>query len=113
MWGNKPYRDRNGDYKQPTIIDLDKEYGKKKVYELPFEVSVNKQEVDDYKKEQVEFILSANPFYLAQEFSHLILRISGKLEWDKEKVMEVCKDDTVRYNIYTLLSKRIETHVPN
>ena len=106
-FGKEAFTDRNGDYKNPTIVDLDKEYGKKKSYELPLKSNVDRKFLDNYKQEQINYILSSNPFHVAKEYPHLILRANQTvLQWDKNKVIEVCQDDNVRYAIYTIISKR-------
>lgn len=114
-YGTQPFTDRNGDYKNPTIIDINKEYGKKKSYELPLvdekQLTRSKDELKAYKEEQIKFILSTNPFHVATEYPHLILRENNKLNWDSQVVTELCNDDVFRYNLYTLLNKRVSLNV--
>jgi len=108
-FGDSPFTDRNGDYKQPTIVDMDKEYGRKKSYEKPI-IDMGddyRGQLAEWRKERLSFILSNNPIYLSKEYSHFIIRGSGKLEWDIDKVMDACNNDRMLSDMATLLENRI------
>ena len=111
--GKEAFTNRDGNYIQPTIIDIDKEYGLKEGrgnYKKmsKSELESLRKEINKEKEERIDYILSVNPFYVAQEYSHLILREDGKLKWDEKRLREVCEDDVVRYNLSILLRKRSE-----
>ncbi len=111
-WGKEAFTDRNGDYKNPTIVDLDKEYGKKKSYEVPLDQFVDRTFLENYKQEQIDFIMKCNPFYVAAEYPHFINRVNkSKLEWNIDKLMDALQSDTVRYAMYTLLEKRSQINL--
>lgn len=113
--GKGAFTDRYGDYKQPSIIDMDKEYGKKKSYEkgIILEGDTYKEDLVNWRKESLSFILDNNPFYLATEFSDFILREEGKLVWNKPLVTEACKNDKLLGDMSLLMRKRIEINLVN
>lgn len=108
-FGKGAFTDRNGDYKQPTIVDMDKEYGKKKSYEKPItDMSDDfRSQLIEWRKDRLAYLLSSNPLYLAKEYSHFIDRSSGKLEWIKDKVIDACNNDRMLSDMVTLLDNRI------
>lgn len=108
-WGTDAFTNRDGDYKQPTIIDLDKEYGKKKAYEKPMiDNSTYKEELIQWRKDTIDFILKSNPFFLAKEFDHLIKRENNKLEWDVDKLLDTCQNDRILSDMSNLIRNRKE-----
>ncbi len=112
-FGKGAFTDRNGDYKQPTIVDMDKEYGKKKSYEKIMldpedTIEARKLRMDNFKKNQLAFIFAHNPFYAAKRFDYLIDRSSGKLEWIKDKVIEISENPEAFYSLCLILRKNVE-----
>lgn len=115
-WGKEAYTNREGNLIQPTIIDIDKEYGLKEgrgnYHKMSdAEYSKLRQDIESEKQERIDYILSVNPFYVANDYSHLIKIVDSKLEWDKEKVIDLCRDDVFRYTLYKLLEKRSENNL--
>ncbi len=118
--GRGAFTDRNGDYKQPTIVDMDKEYGKKKSYEKMLFTPISDKEreklrldKESYRNERIKMILESNPIYLAKELSHFIKRDNNVLSWDKVSLSEALKDDLLLYNMHTILEKRMVINLPD
>ena len=108
-FGTGPIKKRNGDFVQPTIIDMDKAYGKKKSYEKTLDTSLSdsdRKEMEDYKNSRLSFILSVAPYLGSRDYPHLLIADGVNLSWDKEKIEAL--DSYARITIASHLERIID-----
>lgn len=104
-YGTQPFMDGSGDYKQPTVINHDKDAETS----LPPFFGDKEEALSQFEKDRqdvISEILSINPVYGGKEYNHLTFANQGKLAWDIKKIDAQKDDATWLYNFLRYLRKR-------
>lgn len=102
-YGTDSFTDRYGDYKQPTVIEYDKD-----LITVGSVTEISKEEKEKYKSlidSIIKNVLTINPFFAKEKYQELVLSKDNKVMWNKEKLYEMSKNLDWLFNFKTYLDK--------
>ena len=111
-YGTESFTDRYGDYKQPTVIDLDQS---SKIVINPLSDSID-DIIEQYKSDielTIKEILSTNAFFAGKKYLTLTQSIDGKLAWNITKINEMKENSDWLFNLRKHLTKAKKEFILN
>lgn len=112
-YGTEPFTDGYGDYKQPTIIDYEKNLQDiKSISKFPKEDEV--KILDQYNADQeaaFKKISEINPVYGGLKYQFLTTVVNNKITWDLKKITELKSNVDWFYDFCRYLEKRKKNNI--
>lgn len=106
-YGTDAFTDRYGDYKQPTVIDYDKELAINQgvTNSIPEESAKNIADHNEDKESILKEVLSLNPLFAGERYKDFYQAVNQKLVWKEDKIKEMSSDSDWLFNLRKYLTK--------
>lgn len=113
-YGTDSFTDRYGDYKQPTVIDYEKNLEVDKYADRPLpsvkeSLKDHQQDMEDILKE----ILSINPLFAGDRYISFVYSNNGKLAWNITMIDKMRENSDWLFTLRKYLNKAKSKFISN